>query len=566
MTETRTYCYGYRLGEQKIPKWQEVKEGVKFRINPEQPDLDKRTPVQISLGCHAQGVSQPHPDPDDPATMLGGVLKRFARKPPKPAPGELDKIRRFVREWCRANLSPLSAETDLSFETWLASTNYPLWRKLELRAVWEEISLRAREKRDSFVKSFMKDETYPAFKHARGINARVDAMKVKLGPIFKAIENVVYKYKAFIKHIPVAERPRYIYELLYREGATYIATDFESFEALFTEEIMNAIEFELYDYMTQYVPDHREFMEIVREVLGGKNKCLYKAFVVWLRATRMSGEMCTSLGNGFSNLMLFLYVSHKVGFLDPEIAVEGDDGVASGHGQPPTAEDYRQLGMVIKLEVHQDLSEASFCGLIFDPEDLVNVTDPLDVLATFGWTSQRYARSRKSKLLALLRCKSLSLAHQYPGCPIISALAQYGLRMTRGYDVRYFIAESPAFNWWERNQLIAALSDEKKIGVVPPPIRTRLLVERKFGIPVETQLMWERYLDDLKTISPLDLPNLSEYVPPDWILYYLDYSQERSRLDVNLFRPGQFWPIVNRDRIELLEVLKDRSTGLQYLR
>jgi len=324
--------------------------------------------------------------------------------------------------------------------------------------------------------------------------------------------------------------------------------DFQSFESLFTKEIMEAVEFVLYDYMTEYHAVHKEFMELVHEVLGGTNKCFYRNFMVLLKATRMSGEMCTSLGNGFANLMFFLFLAQEVGFKNAEIGVEGDDSLATGHGTPPSPADYAKLGLVIKQEVYTDLAEASFCGIIFDPHDKINVTDPREVLATFGWTTRRYARSKKSKLMALLRCKALSLAHQYPGCPIIAALARYGLRVTRSYDVRS-IVESRHFSWWERGQLREALRDEAKLRHITPPSRTRLLVESKFGITVETQLRWEAILDNLNDVVPLVLPGLTDHCPAEWASYYVDYSTRKHRLDPKLEWPRTLVPVINSDRL-----------------
>lgn len=542
-------CYGYRLGEEKLPIWADVKSDFQASV-PEVDRPGRRPPVQVGTGAEVLGWSLPHPDPSCPITLLGGVVKRFARKPPDPAPGELKKLGDFVRRFCRNRLVPLAHDEDVSFEHWLGNTNYPEWRREELREVhkktvqWGPATLREAE-----VKLFMKDECYVAFKQARGINARADPMKCRLGPIFKAIETQVYSLPEFIKHVPVAQRAKYIQKMLYREGGVYLATDYESFEALFTREVMENCEFIMYDYMTQYLPCHAEFMDNVRRYLGGRNCLKNRRFRAWLRATRMSGEMCTSLGNGFSNLMFFYYLSERVGFKDPAIVVEGDDGLASGHGTPPTKEDFLSLGLYIKLEVHNRLNTASFCGLIFSEEDELVVTDPLKVLASFGWTSQQYARARGAKLKTLLRCKALSLAHQYPGCPIISSLAQFGLRVTAGHDVRRVI-ESKTFGWWERNQLRAAARQVDINCPVVPPMATRLLVQDKFGIGVSTQIRIESYLDGLVELQQLRLPELDHLVSDDWVRYYQEYT-----LSVNPKGPLEwmgYWAKRNRQPDDLL--------------
>jgi hypothetical protein len=184
---------------------------------------------------------------------------------------------------------------------------------------------------------------------------------------------VVYEHPAFIKHVPVSDRPDYVRNMVYAVGRRYIATDYSAFESLFTKCIMEACEFELYEYMLSRHPEGKRILERMIRVLGGSNKLRYKYFTVMLEATRMSGEMCTSLGNGFSNLMFMEFVCSKVGSSRIEGVVEGDDGLFGVEGTLPTAEDFKKLGLAIKLEVHDTLDTAGFCGIIFDTENSINL-------------------------------------------------------------------------------------------------------------------------------------------------------------------------------------------------
>jgi len=258
----------------------------------------------------------------------------------------------------------------------------------------------------------------------------------------------------------------------------------------------------------------------------------------------MSGEMNTSLGNGFTNLMMLLFLAYKKGCTDVKCVVEGDDSAARFTGPRPTAEDFAQLGMKCKVEFHENIETMSFCGLVFDDQDLINVTDPREVLATFGWTSSRYLRSNHITLKKLLRCKALSLAHQYPGCPIISSLAQYGLRVTRGIDVRHFIREKGNFSLWEREQLLEALKDEKKIQIIKPPSNTRMLVERLYNVTVPQQLKLEAYLDSLVDLRPIPLGEFIFNAPADWEDYFHKYVRLHDLSDT-LDLPAGFPQIFN---------------------
>jgi hypothetical protein len=481
--------------------------------------MERRPVVLSDLGCVVEGSCMPHCDPHDPLTTLAGVAKRFAFKPPEPESELLSHFKRFVRQWIGENLISLAPDSDISVQTWLDSTNYPLHRKDELMRKYTDCEGRLDPRKHYKCKSFMKDECYPEYKHARAINSRSDEFKCKVGPIFRLIEKVVFKHKAFIKRIPVSDRPQYILDMLKRNGAIYMATDYTAFESLFTRDIMEACEFQLYEYMTQYLPDGASFMGLLREVLGGENVCEFKNFTVSLDATRMSGEMCTSLGNGFSNLMFMLFMCQEAGCTNVDGVVEGDDGLFTMIGTPPTTELFARLGLVIKIDIHTNIEEASFCGLIFDVDDRLNVTDPRDVLASIGWSSAKYAKSNTNKRKTLLRCKALSAAYQYPGCPIVGALAKYILRVTRSYDVRHMVS-----NWqntYERTQLIEALDygyDFKN-----PPTNTRLLVEKKYGISIEHQLCIEAYLDSLDELQHLHHPIIDLYMPLLWKQYWFNY-------------------------------------------
>lgn len=482
-------------------------------------NLDGRPVVQASLGCVAYGAAMPHPDPLDPDTTIAGVRKRFAFKPPEPNREKLARLKSFAEKWCQDNLRPLATDADLSLETWLEKTRYPKARKDELRRVWAKFEL-SDDPRSEFCKSFMKDETYPDYKHARAINSRSDWWKCYMGPCIKAIEEVLYAHPAFIKHVPVADRPRYIRDMVYRVGSTYIATDYTAFESLFTDVVMRCLDFVLLEHMLRHHNQGPSLIARIERVTAGLNRCEFHDFIVEIIGTRMSGEMSTSLFNGFANLMLMLFVCEELGTTCTGV-VEGDDGLFRLDGPVPTAEMFADLGFVVKMEVHVDLCAASFCGLIFDEDDLINVTDPREVLASFGWTTRRYARSNKKTKQLLLRCKALSYAHQYPGCPIIDSLSKYGLRVTRSYDVRLFAKERWGTSQWEREQLLDVIDNsipERKTGR-----NTRFLVEEKFGISVVAQLLIESYLDGLTELTTLLIPLFDVLVPTAWTHYWQHY-------------------------------------------
>jgi len=499
----------------------------------------KRRVTQVSAGCEIPGACLPHPDPKDQLTAVRGVQKRFLALVPESKPEVMRDFALFVKLWLSENLTPLPSDSDVSFDTWINNTNYPEWRREELRNVFRNMN--GLESKDLKCKSFIKRETYLNYKHARGINSRTDAFKVFCGPIFTLIEKSVFKMKWFIKKIPIDERPRYIKDMFAELPGYTVSTDFETFEALFVPELMSACEMQLYEHMSQFIDGGNEWYKTIFRVLTGLNICDFRSFVTKVFGTRMSGEMCTSLGNSFTNLMVFLFVCKRMGIPDPPGVVEGDDG-AFRVERIPTSSMFEDLGLKIKIESHESFEEMSFCGMVFDSEDLLNVSDPREYLASFSWLSNRYACAKRNKLLALLRCKALSLAYQYIGCPIISELAQYGLRMTRGIDIRHVVKNSPAFDSWERDKLLAALKDEKRLRekLKPIPVNTRLLVAKLYGLSIELQMDIERYLRAKSTLSPICSPSITLLMDADWCHYASNYTSCNLLTHIDLLgdRPG----------------------------
>jgi len=525
-----------------------------------------RPVVGVSLGCELGGLSLPHVDTTNPQTSLGGLGKRLGFRPPYPIKVKLRKIKRFTLRWCRRNLTPLSPYSDCSFETWLRNAPYPDKRKEQLRKIFEELCSsdpyynvfflkKKHGYKDTGVKCFIKDETYDEYKHSRGIYSREDVFKIIVAPIIKLIENELYSTQYpdndltsyFIKKVPVSDRPRTIMEL-YTSDAFYAATDFTSFEGHFKNSIMKSIECVMYEYMIQYLPQAEFFKTTFIKTMLGVNYCNFYYFVLQIEATRMSGEMNTSLGNGFSNLIVMLFICHERGLKPPRGFVEGDDGIFRflNKENVPTVADYAELGFTIKIEWHKDLSTASFCGIVFSEDDLNNITDPISTMIGFGWTTRRYCRSKDKKLKELLKAKSFSLLYSYPGCPILRSLAEYGLRVTQDSnflfncqnayerdklvmmmdslngktDKLYSIVQDDMDRTIAKQSLLDRITNNPKFKDISIGMSTRILVSQKYGIPVETQLLYEEYLDSLNEIHTLDSDLLLSFVHRD----VLDYS------------------------------------------
>lgn len=516
----------------------------------EKPDFQpgRRVAVSACLGMSVKNTCLPKVDPADARTLHAGVLKRMGAETPKIDPCLLHEFRWFVKDWLRENLTPLTPESDVSVEAWLETTLYPAHRKAELLEKWKAVDDIFSDPEKFFsCKSFVKDEFYTEYKHARAINSRSDEFKCAVGPIFRLIEKAVFAHPAFIKKIPVADRPQYIKDMLETVGARYFATDYTSFEGLFVAELMSACEVELYTYMTSKLPSSRWFLRLVNEVLVGENLCKFKTLLVKILATRMSGEMCTSLGNGFSNLMFMLFTCKRKGCKQVRGVVEGDDGLFTVLGTPPTIDDFAALGLNIKLEIHNSLSTASFCGIVFDEDDRRNVTDPRKVLATFGWSSKQYVFAKPSVKLALLRAKAMSLVYQYPGCPIVMELGLAGLRVTESHSKTKEYRQAVGGLWKQSNDyerewmILSAQGCAQGFEVPEVGNNSRHLVEHLYGIPYDHQIRIEAYLRSISEVSVLDCPYIDMHMSPLWKHFYGEYAFRTSRLNPDLEKPTRSW-------------------------
>lgn len=469
----------------------------------------------------------PRPDVTHPTSALYGVAKRMAFKPKTPDRKMMRQFRLFVRKWLRDNLEPLDPTEEFDFEEWLSGSNYSDARKEELRKVHSKIVADDLIGSDGLninakVKYFVKEEWYPEYKHFRGIWSREDAFKCISGPFFAKIEKVLFKLPYFIKKIPKDQRADYIFEHIYSPGYFYESTDFTSYESHFTTNLMYNCERELYAHMMSRNLKGKRLLRIIFHVIANFNYVINRFFTLAVDAKRMSGEMNTSLGNGFTNLMFILFACwyYKIHYRGP--VVEGDDGLTALARAIPD-EYYDKMGLSVKMETSEELSYASFCGMIFDPHERINITDPRKPLSTIMWVPRKYACSSRTKILGLVKSKALSLCFEYPGCPILSVL---GMKLfTLLCDVEMVeIGESN----YERKCFSEILVRLGTQGMPTKPIgpRTRVLMEKKFGISVQRQRLIEEdilsmTLDDWKTHNALSI------MPELWISNYGRYAVDR---------------------------------------
>lgn len=455
------------------------------------------------------------PDVHSVYNAAGGALKRFCAQPPGPvSPGFYSSLRSFTRNWVRANLRRLVDSDILTVEDWLETTRYPAWRKKELLGVYHKYCgsfgrSGAARKKFYKCKSFVKTEQYSEFKWPRCINSRHDLFKVITGPFFHAVESVVFKMHYFIKHIDVNLVPRHIANILGENMGDLYSTDYSSFEALFTTDLMSHCEFQLYEFMSDG-NRCRELLPLIKTALGGINECHFRGSVVKLGGVRMSGDMCTSLGNGFTNLMLMLHWGKIMGATVDGV-VEGDDGLFAIRGAKPTSEDFESMGMKLKCVPCDSLGVAGFCKKYFDPVVMENVVDPSELLVKFGWSHSIQCCGGPEVRNALLHAKADSLESTLPCAPIVGSLVRYVRRCVPRSARRVVTMDDD----WSHNHSSGVL------GSVSP--LSRIVVARVFGVSIEHQLCIEKYIDTLKVLQPLDSPCIHSLMKQEWLEYHDRY-------------------------------------------
>lgn len=432
----------------------------------------------------------------------------------------------------------------MSFQTWLENTHYPRGKRESLARLYHNTVVTGNTDLlldNTEVKCFGKDEPYDRYKHPRGIYARPDEFKIRVGPIFKAIEEKVFSREEFVKKVPVCDRAKLIRDLFgeipgltdtFGVGLRFLSTDYTAFESSFTKEFFLVCEYILYEYMVSNIPEGKFFLKLILKTFTGKNLCKYRNISAFVNAGRMSGEMNTSLGNGFSNLMLFLFMMRDYKCKNFKCLIEGDDCLASYVGPYIPSSAYADFGFTIKMDYLLFPNLASFCGQLFDFSSLTVISDPIKIILNFGWTHVMYRGVSARKRLGLIRAKALSLLYQYPGCPILQSLALCMIRLTN--HVKWVC--DVTMDRYKRNILRQAVS-HKQLPVRHVTMEARLFMFQIYGITVSDQLSLESYFYSYKAVQPIEHPVIYHYCSPVWFHYNLRYVSDLYGSDVINYEP-----------------------------
>lgn len=434
---------------------------------------------------------------------LRGIQKRVAH--PVVYDGHLmQAFKMFVSNFVK-RYEPLP-EVKFSHENldslWLDQANYTLNEKaqyhkclqtyLDFQGTTEDFTERYQDKL-YLCNSFIKREFYGEFKEPRIINARPNLFKAIIAPVIKEIEHRVIYNDHFIKGKTPQWAAKRMQGIFDKFKFAY-ETDYSSFEGSFSHDVLNACEYVLFKHMLANNPIHFHILKKIyfnksRLQLGTSGKMRMQAS---FDGSRMSGDLWTSLGNGFTNMMLFLFAlkhsvnRHTLPHLDYDYMFEGDDGFFATT-VPINTDIIRRLGFTLKLKTGTDVNHLSFCSICVGPGALP-VLDFNRAIEKFGWDHHEqvikdYSAKTTRYEKELMRSKAMSLLAVAPGNPIVQPLALKILELTEGVRVR-----DSTFTWWDWEKIRLLKTSLQPIEITQ---EMRLFYQARFNVSVKHQLFVE---------------------------------------------------------------------------
>lgn len=410
----------------------------------------------------------------------------------------------FVDNYIQSHFTPIP-EREMSHEymdEWLEDSKYTLAQK----KIFHDFLDKIKEEQNplQYLKkncrlynkcyqcgTFIKKELLDEEKYPRLINPRPDEFKAIVAPYIKTIEHEVIYNKHFIKgKLPeeVVERMKQI-----QENFLYLyETDYSSFEGSFTLFFQQHCEMLLFNYMLSKNP---KIQAIVNECYLKKNVLILgkEKDKAMFEGSRMSGDMWTSLCNGFTNKMLLEFCIAKTAEkinnpIQYDYIVEGDDGFI-GINQKVDFSYVKDLGFKLKMIEANDSNNLSFCGHRYSP-DGTHFADFWFQIRKFGWSFDHvvlasYSGRTTNYEAALMRAKALSLLVNCGGMPILQELCVKIINLTEGVQVK-----TSHFDPWFVQQYHIERLDHLSY-FKPVTSETRVYFQEVYGVEVREQIRIE---------------------------------------------------------------------------
>ena len=388
-----------------------------------------------SLGPHYDGACLWYPDIRNNWNYLTAAVTRLCRQVPPFTAGP--RFWNFVDEFLD-HFDIKGPIPIIPFESYI--NNHPSYTAAKKRQLIElEKATRHCSLEDLWkfttADSFLKWEPYPEEKKPRLINPRSDAYKVRVAHIHASVDKFLYEKLAdfLVKGMTSPERTRVILER-FNERINISSSDFTSQENSIKQELMT-MECTIYQRLLKgAVPD--ETLNLIVATKLDKQRLQGSGLKIVLDVTRDSGDPDTASMNVIENIISTLYSYYEQLYQDMtirefllekghsyDILCEGDDGIHSSTRGRIDSSTYEQLGFIAKIESHDDVKTASFCGQVMSTTGTL-FADPAKFVLKLGWCHPNYHNSSERTKTRLLLAKCYSALYLYPGCPVIFPLAK----------------------------------------------------------------------------------------------------------------------------------------------
>jgi len=533
------------VGSVVLPTIAEAHEQLRVRLRGVPPALRKPAACMFGVypGFDFPAAIMPTPDLDDPYGQIAGLVHRVGRKMPRGSKIARQRFLTFAKMFIKHYVPPLPANYDLSFDTWAAQSSYPRWKLRALREMAMDNVMTSRKLVNS---CFTKAECYSTYKYPRGIFSYSDDSKSLVAPVQWVLDKWMYKHLPWnVKSVDVSDRGS-VLAALFGDGPVS-GTDFTSFEAHHAEEFAELRVF----WKLWILKDHdllSSYGAVVRAKSLGVNRMKFKHFDAEIPQTLMSGDSSTSSDNLILNMMVIFYLaaqklmsgksmSYQIRSLPHlfKARFEGDDGIFSRCEFDEQL--VRDLGLNLKINHFSHFSEASFCGIVADPDNFRNLCDPVKVLATIGWFERRQVMLGENRKKSILKAKAMSLLHCYPAAPVVTALSKYLLRCLKHVDYRSGLEK---LDPWKREQFLL-WEYQKRVPDCQITDKAREIVERNFGLSIDKQIEIENYFDSACQLRPFWFDDV---FPDLWVRF-----ADESRYDEYAFLTRDVVQFVRHDKL-----------------
>jgi len=420
--------------------------------------------------------------------------------------------------------------------------------------------------------TFGKDEFYPCdqdptaetdglqFKYSRNIQPRTKKANMILGPIMHAIEKYLFHDSSdyakpnplnpeFVKCFSTQDKAKYLAQVFSGDSSVY-GTDASAFECqmrnyvLLNSELpmlrahLSTSEFENADYVITWLYHNIFSVASPTGQRGRLSNCDLPILDM-----RCSGDMMTSLGNGWNNLMFLKFCFSRYSNTHPSnirVVVEGDDGLVASSAELEGIKDtFEKLGLSYKFDRYTNVQEAKFCQLTFNAGGEL-FREALGPILRSGWLPMKYRFANRNTRLALLRLRALSYIHQYPNAPIICVWAKRVLDLTAVAETRLKRLVQSESNMYLREQMDLTLHSNLPLDAGVVHEQMRLPYMHNYGVSIADQVGLERQLAAM-CLGPFESPILERNCPRIWSFYALNYVVPDWRYNVPLqfSRPGR---------------------------